>query len=66
MPLAQGFYLGRPAVPWPVVELGAAKGLPAPAPPPLSVEDHAADRPAALGHGRRAVGRERERIAHAG
>jgi predicted signal transduction protein with EAL and GGDEF domain len=29
VPLAQGFYLGRPAVPWPEVELGVAKGLPA-------------------------------------
>ncbi len=28
VPLAQGFYLGRPAVPWPRLELGEAKGLP--------------------------------------
>ncbi len=29
VPLAQGFYLGRPAVPWPCVEACAARGLPA-------------------------------------
>jgi predicted signal transduction protein with EAL and GGDEF domain len=28
VPLAQGFFLGRPAVPWPHLELGEAKGLP--------------------------------------
>ncbi len=28
VPLAQGFYLGRPAVPWPRVEADAARGLP--------------------------------------
>jgi diguanylate cyclase (GGDEF)-like protein len=36
VPLAQGFYLGRPAVPWPQVERDAAEGLPVPVASPLA------------------------------
>jgi diguanylate cyclase (GGDEF)-like protein len=43
VPLAQGFYLGRPAAPWPVVEAGAARELPNVA-PLVSVGADAVDR----------------------
>ncbi len=68
VPLAQGFYLGRPAVPWPQVELGAAKGLPTVA-PVASVEADAVDPLGGpVGHEQRPVRGEhdRQRVVHAG
>jgi diguanylate cyclase (GGDEF)-like protein len=73
VPLAQGFYLGRPAVPWPSVELDAAKGLPSVAPlavaPLASVGADAVDRPGGpVGDQQPSVRgkRDRQRVVHAG
>jgi len=51
VPLAQGFYLGRPATPWPRLELGVAKGLPVQAPEsaPAAVRAPAGRSPAGVG-----------------
>ncbi len=68
VPLAQGFYLGRPAAPWPKVELGTAKGLPSVA-PLVSVGADAIDRAGGpIGHEQSAARGEHDRqwVAHAG
>jgi diguanylate cyclase (GGDEF)-like protein len=56
VPLAQGFYLGRPAVPWPVVESCAARELPAPRglPAPAHAAEPADTEPAGRPSARRA------------
>jgi len=64
VPLAQGFYLGRPAVPWPHVELGAAKGLPVGVP---AAETEASEaRPPQLSEGRPSISTARAPARTAG